>query len=111
MADPVKNAKDNGAKKAATAGARTATKAGEAAGSAGEAARRGSEAAKDTLVAVTSTAGTMATAGLTAVKERKKVAAGAGGGLLALLAGAFALGRTTARRRTGPLTRLTRGRI
>ncbi|MGP3990089.1 hypothetical protein [Streptomyces sp. 3N207] len=135
MADPVKNAKGNSAESAAktatangakdggtrraakstspttAAASRTAAKAGEAANSAGEAAKKKGEAAKDTLVSVGSKAGTAATVGVAAVKERKKITAGAAGGLLALLAGAFALGRRTARRSAGPVTRLTNGRI
>ncbi|UNT00255.1 hypothetical protein MMF93_30180 [Streptomyces tubbatahanensis] len=110
MADPVKNAKTDSAKKPAAA-TRTVAEAGGAAGSAGEAVKRKGEAAKNTLASATSTASAAATAGLVAVTQRKKIAAGAGGSLLALLAGAFALGRTTTRRRTGPLTRLTGGRI
>ncbi|MBQ1124468.1 hypothetical protein ACH4RA_02060 [Streptomyces smyrnaeus] len=134
MADPVKNSKGSSANsKAATvtsnaakggaqratkaasettaAASRTAAKAGEAANSAGEAAKKKGEAAKDTLVSVGSKAGTAATVGVTAVKERKKITAGAAGGLLVLVAGAFALGRRSARRSAGPLTRLTDGRI
>lgn len=89
MADPVRNVKE----------------------SAEHAAEKSSTAVKNRLVSVTSTAGTAASIGLTAVRERKTLAAGAGGGLLALLTGAFALGRGTARRKRGPLTRLTGGRI
>lgn len=128
MADPVKNAKGNGvengtakADSVKTAGAKggTAAKAAasDAAATTGDAvATTGNAvktvgAAKDKVLAAGSRTATLATVGVTAVKERRKIAAGAGGGLVMLLAGAFAVGRASARRRTGPLTRLTNGRI
>ncbi|WP_326686457.1 MULTISPECIES: hypothetical protein [unclassified Streptomyces] len=97
MADSVKNAKANGT----TGGA--ASKARSAVVDAGDGAKRAAKAAE--------AVGTKATAGLALVKARKKIAAGAGGSLIALFAGAFALGRKSASRKTGPLTRLTHGRI
>ncbi|MEU3369268.1 hypothetical protein ABZ734_02055 [Streptomyces sp. NPDC006660] len=47
----------------------------------------------------------------TVVRKRKQIAAGVGGGVLAALAGAYSLGRTTARRGQGPFTRATGGRF
>ncbi|MBO8186342.1 hypothetical protein [Streptomyces spirodelae] len=115
MADPVKNSKgsvtESKAESAKANGAKSGAKAGEAVSAVGGAARKKGEAAKDTVVSVGSKAGTAATVGVTAVKERKKITAGAAGGLVLLLAGAFALGRGSARRSAGPLTRLTDGRL
>ncbi|WP_338701111.1 hypothetical protein V2W30_29065 [Streptomyces sp. Q6] len=45
------------------------------------------------------------------IKHRKAMAAGVGGGVLAGLAGAYALGRANARRGHGPITRWTGGRF
>ncbi|MGW5733236.1 MULTISPECIES: hypothetical protein [Streptomyces] len=45
------------------------------------------------------------------VKHRKAIAAGAGGGVLAALAGAYGLGRASVLRSQGPITRATRGRF
>ncbi|MET9364448.1 hypothetical protein ABZX93_26510 [Streptomyces sp. NPDC006632] len=47
----------------------------------------------------------------TVVQKRKQIAAGLGGGVLAALAGAYSLGRVTARRGHGPFTRATGGRF
>ncbi|MEU3192405.1 hypothetical protein ABZ686_17645 [Streptomyces sp. NPDC006992] len=118
MADPVKNSKGRSAESAvetvtangAGPGAHGAA-TGEGAHSAGENPRTKSEAAKDTLVSAGAKAGAAAAAGATAVKERRNLTVGTAGGLLALLAGAFALGRRTARSSAGPVTRWTRGRI
>ncbi|MDF4252201.1 MULTISPECIES: hypothetical protein [unclassified Streptomyces] len=118
MADPVKNSKGRSAKSAvetvpangADPGARNAA-TGKGAHSAEENPRTKGEAAKDTLVSAGAKAGAAAAAGATVVKERRNLTAGTAGGLLALLAGAFALGRRTARNSAGPLTRWTRGRI
>ncbi|WP_158690494.1 hypothetical protein [Streptomyces sp. 142MFCol3.1] len=52
-----------------------------------------------------------ATTAWTLVKNRKAVAACAGGGAIAALLGAFSLGRAGARRGQGPLTRATGGRF
>ncbi|MFE9723712.1 hypothetical protein ACFYQ5_08980 [Streptomyces sp. NPDC005794] len=52
-----------------------------------------------------------ATTAWTVVKHRKAIAVGAAAGLGGLVGGAFALGRQTARTHTGPITRLTGGRI
>ncbi|WP_338703346.1 hypothetical protein V2W30_39050 [Streptomyces sp. Q6] len=45
------------------------------------------------------------------IKHRKAIATGAGGGVLAGLVGAYALGRANARRGHGPITRWTGGRF
>ncbi|MEU6841612.1 hypothetical protein ABZ930_07010 [Streptomyces sp. NPDC046716] len=45
------------------------------------------------------------------VKHRRAIAIGAGSGVVAGLAGAFALGRGSARRGQGPITRWTGGRF
>lgn len=45
------------------------------------------------------------------IKHRKAIAAGAGGGVLVALAGAYGLGRASARRGHGPITRATGGRF
>ncbi|MDJ1130744.1 hypothetical protein [Streptomyces iconiensis] len=96
----------------AKGGAAAKSAASDAAATAEETASSVGVTAKDKLVSAGSKAGTAATVGLTVVKERQKIVACAGGGLLVLLAGAFALGRRTAGPgRTGPLTRLTNGRI
>ncbi|MFE4856686.1 hypothetical protein [Streptomyces sp. NPDC056670] len=47
----------------------------------------------------------------TVVRKRKQIAACAGGGALAALAGAYSLGRVAARRGQGPFTRVTGGRF
>ncbi|MCT9089942.1 hypothetical protein N4G70_13825 [Streptomyces sp. ASQP_92] len=47
----------------------------------------------------------------TVVRNRKQIAAGVGGGVLAALAGAYSLGRVSVRRGQGPLTRVTGGRF
>ncbi|MCX5384522.1 hypothetical protein [Streptomyces sp. NBC_00083] len=52
-----------------------------------------------------------ATTAWTVVQKRKQIAAGLGGGALAALAGAYSLGRVTARRGHGPFTRATGGRF
>ncbi|MEV5607342.1 hypothetical protein [Streptomyces sp. NPDC052225] len=52
-----------------------------------------------------------ATTAWSVIKNRKAIAAGAGGGVLAGLAGAYALGRASARRGHGPITRWTGGRF
>ncbi|WP_353945499.1 hypothetical protein ABII15_30590 [Streptomyces sp. HUAS MG91] len=52
-----------------------------------------------------------ATTAWSVIKHRKAIAASAGGGVLAGLAGAYALGRASARRGHGPITRWTGGRF
>ncbi|MFG3281552.1 hypothetical protein [Streptomyces sp. NPDC048111] len=47
----------------------------------------------------------------TVVRKRKQIAVGVGGGAVAALAGAYSLGRATARRAQGPFTRATGGRF
>lgn len=47
----------------------------------------------------------------TVVKNRKVIAAGAGAGLAGVMSAAFAAGRHSAKTGSGPLTRLTGGRI
>ncbi|MFJ9419410.1 hypothetical protein ACIRPT_35415 [Streptomyces sp. NPDC101227] len=47
----------------------------------------------------------------TAVKNRKAIAVGAGAGLIGVAGAAFAAGRATTKAQSGPLTRLTHGRI
>ena len=63
------------------------------------------------LASASSTAATAASATWTVVKNRKAVAAGVGTGALTAFAASFAAGRYSARRRTGPFTRLTGGRL
>ncbi|MYW66908.1 hypothetical protein GTY65_22975 [Streptomyces sp. SID8379] len=47
----------------------------------------------------------------TAVRHHQAIVVGAGGGLIAALAGAYGLGRAGAKRGQGPLTRATGGRL
>ncbi|MET7365621.1 hypothetical protein ABZS61_07265 [Streptomyces sp. NPDC005566] len=94
----------------------------EAAGSAGTGVRLAGLAAKRAAVAgwetgrqtVLDTAGKVtsnATIARTVGKHRKAMAVGAAAGVGGLLAGAFTLGRQTARTHAGPITRLTGGRL
>ncbi|MER5896258.1 hypothetical protein [Streptomyces sp. NPDC001876] len=94
----------------------------EAAESAGTGVRLAGLAAKRAAVAgwetgrqtVLDTAGRVpstATIARTVGKHRKVMAVGAAAGVGGLLAGAFTLGRQTARSHVGPITRLTGGRL
>ncbi|MEU6765591.1 hypothetical protein ABZ916_24110 [Streptomyces sp. NPDC046853] len=52
-----------------------------------------------------------ATTAWAVVKHRRAIVAGAGGGAIAALVGAYGLGRVSARRGHGPITRATGGRF
>ncbi|WP_055488121.1 hypothetical protein [Streptomyces sp. WMMB 322] len=84
---------------------------GDATRRAGHVASRSAEAGRQKLVTVSSTAATAASATWTVVKNRKAVAAGLGTGALTAFAATFAAGRYSVRRRTGPFTRFTGGRL
>lgn len=84
---------------------------GDATRRAGHVASKSAEAGRQKLVSVSSTAATMASATWTVVKNRKAVAAGLGTGAITAVAASFAAGRYSAKRRTGPFTRLTGGRL
>jgi hypothetical protein len=113
---------DRGVKKAATK-AGSATHAvgdavedggrsfGDATKRAGHAASRGAELGRQKLASASSTAATAASATWTVVKNRKGVAAGLGTGALTAVAASFAAGRYSIRRKNGPLTRRTGGRL
>ncbi|CAM5229192.1 hypothetical protein AB0M94_01870 [Streptomyces xanthochromogenes] len=117
------------ATRSASSGARAAgaagTKASSAANSAKSAAAEGKDQATGSVLALRSKAkagGEMlstipgksvqvASTAWTVVRKRKQIAACAGGGALAALAGAYSLGRVAARRGQGPFTRVTGGRF
>ncbi|WP_314173157.1 hypothetical protein [Streptomyces winkii] len=84
---------------------------GDATRRAGHIAGRGAEAGRAKLNSASSSAASAASATWTVVKNRKGVAAGVGTGALTAVAASFAAGRYSVRRRTGPFTRLTGGRL
>ncbi|MFF3644382.1 hypothetical protein [Streptomyces sp. NPDC002564] len=98
--------------KSAAAGAKSAV-SGASEKMAGHVATLGSKAKAggEKLAAVPGKSVQLATTTWTLVQNRKAIAAGVGGGAVAALAGAFALGRTAARRGQGPITRATGGRF
>ncbi|MFD4695687.1 hypothetical protein [Streptomyces sp. NPDC058463] len=92
-----------------------AESAGTGVRSAGLAAKRaavtGWETGRQTVLDKAGRVTSTATIARTVGKHRKAVAVGAAAGVGGLLAGAFTLGRQTARNHAGPITRLTGGRI
>ncbi|MGS2587537.1 hypothetical protein [Streptomyces hebeiensis] len=100
------------AREAAESGARSASTATRRAG---RAAAVGIESGRQAAVAATGKVATTAGATWAVLKHRKAIAAGAGAGLVGVAGAAFAAGRHTAKAKagplTGPLTRLTHGRI
>lgn len=116
-------AKQNGAnsarqaKDSATAAEKAAESGTTALGAAASHAGRSAAAGLDSGRKVAASLGTSVTSGATlawtVVKDRKKIAAGAGAGFVGLMGAAFAVGRATAKTHAkgGPLTRLTSGRI
>ncbi|MFE9118244.1 hypothetical protein [Streptomyces sp. NPDC007172] len=111
----------SGAKAAGAAG----SKASSAANNAKAAASEGTDHATSSVLALRSKAkagGEMlstipgksvqvASTAWTVVRNRKQIVACAGGGALAALAGAYALGRVAVRHGQGPFTRATGGRF
>ncbi|MEU5214511.1 hypothetical protein [Streptomyces sp. NPDC020742] len=87
-----------------TAAAKDATTAG---GRARASVENGRQAAASAVGQISATAVTT----WTAVKKRKTIAAGVGAGVIGVVGAAFAAGRTTAKPRTGPLTRMVHSRI
>ncbi|WP_139140681.1 hypothetical protein [Streptomyces abyssalis] len=84
---------------------------GDATRRAGHVASRGAEAGRQKLVSASSTAATAATTTWSVVKNRKGIAAGIGTGAISAVAASFAAGRYSARRKAGPFTRFTGGRL
>lgn len=77
----------------------------------GQTAGKGVQAGRQAVVSASSKAASTAATAWTVLKARKIIAAGAGAGLLAVIAGSFAAGRGSAMRRVGPVTRITKGRL
>ncbi|MFD4033024.1 hypothetical protein ACFWVP_21570 [Streptomyces sp. NPDC058637] len=96
------------AKDSASDGVRAA---GETTRRVGRAAASGLQSGQQAVTANAAKAASAATAAWTVVKDRKAVAAGAAAGVAGVVGAAFAIGRSTAKPPTGPLTRLARGRI
>ncbi|MCA1221909.1 hypothetical protein [Streptomyces sp. 8L] len=111
-AGSAQRAKDSAtaAEKAAATGT---TALGAAASHAGRSAAAGLDSGRKAAASLGTSVTSGATLAWTAVKDRKRIAAGAGAGFVGLMGAAFAAGRATAKSHTkgGPLTRLTSGRI
>ncbi|MFK4149909.1 hypothetical protein [Streptomyces sp. NPDC004065] len=88
-----------------------AARAAEAANGVARSAVKGVEAGRQALVSASGQVAATAKTAWTVVAQRKLVAAGLGGGLAALSAASYTVGRRAGRRAQGPLTRLTGGRL
>jgi len=78
---------------------------------AGQAAVSGLQSGRQVVTANVARVGSAATTAWTVIKLRKAIATGAAVGVASIAGAAFATGRATAKPRTGPITRLARGRI
>ncbi|MGW1893772.1 hypothetical protein ACWCP6_26500 [Streptomyces sp. NPDC002004] len=106
----------SGSAEAATRDARksavsTARSAGETTKQGAHAALTGLQAGRRTVTAQAAKVTSVATTAWTVIRQRKAIAAGAAMGVAGLAGAAFAVGRSTAKPQTGPLTRLAHGRI
>nr|WP_078969460.1 hypothetical protein [Streptomyces cyaneogriseus] len=99
------------ADEAASAARTGARRPAEVASGAAQTAAKGVEAGRRVLATVPGRVTTTAQTAWTVIAHRKLVAAGAAAGVTALSAASYAVGRRSARRTLGPLTRLTGGRI
>ncbi|MGY0490329.1 hypothetical protein [Streptomyces sp. WG-D5] len=98
------------AKAAKTAASKSTDDAAQGAGQVVTLASR-AKAGGEFLTTVPAKSAQAATAAWGFVKHRKAIAAGTTVGLLAALAGTYGLGRASARRGHGPITRATGGRF
>ncbi|MFI1168098.1 hypothetical protein ACH4UM_32010 [Streptomyces sp. NPDC020801] len=111
---PASRAAAGAADKADDAASAATSAAGRAAGKASGVAHnaaKGVEAGRQAIVTASGHVAATARTAWTVVARRKLVAAGLGGGLAALSAASYTVGRRAGRRTQGPLTRLTGGRI
>lgn len=110
-ADAAETAKQS-AKQSAASAAESAVEAGHGrVQAAGRVAARQVDAGRRAAVAVSQGAVTGAVTAWKLLRARGAVAAGAGASAAALVSAGYAVGRRTAARGFGPVTRITRGRI
>ncbi|MEU7058141.1 hypothetical protein [Streptomyces sp. NPDC046197] len=96
---------------AATAAKSGAAEAVDAANGVVHSAAKNVEAGRQAIVAASGRAAATAKTAWAVIARRKLVAAGLGGGLAALSAASYTVGRRAGRRTQGPITRFTGGRI